>query len=145
MASYVKLWTTIYNDSWYKSLNSSQRGIWLGLIVYAKLHDDTGHLSFKDWTDAGSSLGCDGKTARKTLGKFRQDGKIDLKEEYGCYIIHITNYKTYQQLKDDKALKEYRKNPGNFRTNYNNNYNNNKKDVFEKPEYKDPWNGEVVE
>ena len=125
MIAYVKLWTTIYNDTWYLSMNSAGRGIWLGLIVWAKLVGDTGIVTYPSWVAVGSALGCDGKTARKFLGKFHENGKVILKTENSAIIIEIVNYQSYQALKDDKAWREARKNPGKFPTNNNKNNNNN--------------------
>lgn len=47
----------------------------------------------------GSAWGCDGKTAKKFLGKFRDDGRINLSECSTAGItIEICNYQYYQSI-----------------------------------------------
>jgi len=77
MSGYAKHWTAKYGDLWFMSLKLIERGFWDELIDLAKLHGDTGVLSFNSWSAMGVAMGCDGKTCRKIAGKFLQNGKIN--------------------------------------------------------------------
>jgi hypothetical protein len=102
MSGYPKIWTTIFNDPWFVSLNLTARGVWLQMIVYAKMVGDTGRITARSWAAMGSLWGCDGETSRKILGNFDIDGKINMeispKGRSHQVDIEILNYHKYQQL-----------------------------------------------
>ena len=99
MAGYAKIWTSIFNDPWFIGLSSTSRGVWLQLLVWAKMVGDTGSVSGRSWASIGSAWGCDGKTCGKILRKFHEDGKISLTKESGNGIaITIHNYQFYQSV-----------------------------------------------
>lgn len=104
-SSYPKIWTDIYNDEWFLGLSALQRGLWLQLIITAKMYGDSGLVSGRSRAAIGSLWGCDGKTCGKILGKFRDDGKIELVENNnGTLTIHILNYVYYQRDKQSKNI-----------------------------------------
>ena len=108
MAGYAKIWTDIFNDGWFLSLNLTARGAWLQLIVYAKMVGDTGVVTGRSGVSFGSLWGCDGKTARKILGKFLDDGKVTGKFLNNYIEIEILNYKYWQGLNKNQVMPEKR-------------------------------------
>lgn len=99
MAGYAKIWTSIFNDPWFLGLSATARGVWLQLLVWAKMVGDTGSVSGRSWAAMGSAWGCDGKTCRKFLRKFRDDGKISFTEdEQSGITIVVANYQYYQKV-----------------------------------------------
>jgi len=99
---YVKLWTSVLSDSWFLSLNCSERGLFLQLILLAKTAENSAP-KFKSWRAVGELCGSDGKTVRKYLGRFRTFGKCDYKtNEYGMIEVTISNYQFYQSLSPNK-------------------------------------------
>lgn len=156
-SSYPKIWTDVYNDSWFLGLSATRRSIWLQLIIWAKLHGDTGIISGRSWGALGSAWGCDGKTCGKILRKFRDDGKILLDElDNNVKVITIVNYKHYQQDKRaneaDINIEKSKEKAGKIPllTEYNVTEGNNSsakaaeiKSQFRTPAQK--WNDRVIE
>jgi hypothetical protein len=106
MAGYVKIWTTLANKPEFMSCTALYRGLYLQVLFWCKVLGDTGVLSGQSWAAVGSLLGCDGKTARKFLGKFQDFSFLRYKEtEYGAIIIEVPKYKYWQEL-EVKALVE---------------------------------------
>jgi len=63
-------------------------------------------------------LGCDGKTSRKILGKFLEDGKITLRVlDTGVIEVGLLNYDMYQEFKTGKQVTERRSAQGKFSEN----------------------------
>lgn len=126
MISYAKIWTTIASSPKFKSFKSTGRGIWLQLIILAKLYGDTGYVTFSSWADGGSQTGCDGKTFRKFLGKFQEKSMLTIERTEPVIMIYITNYIKWQRLKNDKEWRENSPEQGKFPANNNKNNNTNK-------------------
>jgi hypothetical protein len=110
MATYAKHWTDKFNDQFYQSLKLIERGMWNELIDLCKLMGDTGRIFLRNFQTLGSLTGCDGKTARKILGKFLENGKIELKIEKHGIEIYLPNYHKHQHLRKPSDIQ----NPGNF-------------------------------
>jgi len=115
MPAYPKIWTSIRSDLWFKELKLTSRGVFLLLIIIAKDTGDTGLISWRSWAGCGDDLGCDGKTARKILGKFQENGKITLEVlDSKMIIVNLLNYLDYQKLtKGEQVTKRARKIPQN--------------------------------
>ncbi len=99
MAGYVKVWTGDRNDPYVQGMKLSERGVWYQLPVIAKDVGDTGGIFLRNWTAFGSVLGCDGKTCRKILGKFHEDGKLVLDDSGGVISVFLCNYEHDQRLR----------------------------------------------
>jgi len=109
---FVKVWTDIYEDrNFFIPLSLVGRGVWLQLIVLAKMQGDSGRISYRCWNGFGSALGCDGKTARKILGNFHENCRILLTEEKNCITVEILNYLKYQELNAREHGKSHGKVP----------------------------------
>jgi hypothetical protein len=109
MSSYPKIWTDIFNDPWFTCLSCSQRGLWLQLIVFAKMAGDTAHVSGKSYSSMAHRWGMDDSTLRRNLRQFAIDGKIELFENsFGGITIKLVNYEYYQRDKrsEDKIRAE---------------------------------------
>lgn len=106
MAGYAKMWTTMYNDSWFVSLSCAQRGFFLQLIVLAKMWGDTGVITVKSCHALSQNVGLDGKTTRKFLGDFLSRGTLTLLSDGPKILsIKITNYEYWQGLRLEKGGK----------------------------------------
>ena len=126
MISYAKIWTTIFNDSWFLSLNCQQRGLWLQIIVYAKSQGDVSRFFYRSCTAFAQLMGMDRSVMAHSLRKYQLEGRLYIVLEKGKPLeIDILNYSYWQGLKDDKA---WRKNSNNVDdiSSTNNNKNNNK-------------------
>jgi len=111
MAGYAKIWTSIWNDKWYKSLSCLQRGLWLQLIAYAKFAGDTGAINQRNFAELSGIFGLDDSTTAKNLRKFAEVGKITLEtDEYGI-TIKIANYEEYQRLIKPEEVRVRAKSP----------------------------------
>jgi hypothetical protein len=108
MAGYAKIWTDIFNDGWFLSLSLTARGLWLQLIVDAKMVGDTGVVTGRSWASFGSLWGCDGKTAKKILVSFLDSGKVHGKFLENYIEIEIVNYKYWQGLTKNQINPESR-------------------------------------
>ncbi len=98
MAGYAKIWTDIRNDEWFMSLNCTERGVWMQLIVIAKEQNDTGKVVFRGMHGLSTALACDVRTARKIAAKMHEACKIVLIEEKNCVTIEVCNYHKWQLL-----------------------------------------------
>jgi len=99
--SFAKSWTSKFSDGWYLSLKLHERGMWDQLYTWAKLHGDTGIISFRSWSAMGFAMGCDGKTCRKILEKFQADTKVVLhtNQHPGNFLtVFIVNYSKNQHV-----------------------------------------------
>ena len=122
MAGFAKIWTDIFYDPWFCGLSCVERGAWLQLIVEAKAGSDTGKVGVRSGVALGSAWGCEGKTAGKILGKFRDSGKIEVSFlDSGAIDITILNYEYYQRVRKpshkERNREISRKKQGNFRLN----------------------------
>lgn len=106
MRGYAKIWTDCFNDPWFLSLSALQRGIWLQLIIYAKMVGDTGVVSGRSISSLAVLSGCDDSSMAKNLRKFAIDERITLKEQHRgrsiMVTIEILNYEYYQRVRDAK-------------------------------------------
>lgn len=158
MAGYVKIWIDIRFDSWFISLSLGHRGMFYELLTLAKQQGDTGVVRARSWVWLGSETGCDGKTARNILGKFRDDGKVKLEQTpSGTIHIIIAKYDYWQRLRkagdrydnSEKGKESTTYNPSinepNTNTNLTEPYRTNtkrKKSSGKKPENK---NKQIIE
>lgn len=128
MISYAKIWTTIFNDSWFLSLNCQQRGLWLQLIVLAKMQGDTGHVLFKSRSSLAQQLFIDRAVLVRSLSKYQQDGRLYINSKENNVIeVIIRKYSYWQGLKNDKEWRENQQSTDDISTtNNNNNKNTNK-------------------
>ena len=133
MISYAKIWTSIFNDSWFLSLNCQQRGLWLQIIVMAKSQGDVGRFFNRSCTAFAQTMGGDRSVVANSLRKFQLDGRLNIVLEKGKPLeIEILNYSYWQGLKNDK---DWRNNPkpvddiSTYNSNNNNNKNSNKNGI----------------
>lgn len=132
MISYAKIWTTIFNDSWFLSLNCQQRGLWLQLIVLAKMQGDTGHILFNSRSSLAHQLFIDRAVLVRSLTKYQQDGRLYINSREGNVIeIIICKYSYWQGLKDDKQWR-INQQPTDDISSLNKNNNKNKNSNIEK-------------
>lgn len=97
--SYAKFWTSMLTDEWFVSLNCAERGFWMQLILIAKAWGDTGVITTRSGAAIGQATGLDGKTARKFLGKFLENARLEVVEQTGKFLtIKIVNYQYWQQF-----------------------------------------------
>lgn len=97
--SYVKSWTSKFNDRWYKGLRLNERGLWDQLICYAKLVGDTGYIFARNLHELGTIFGCDARTCRKIVTKMHAACKIEFLEDSDGIRIFIIKYDEYQRHK----------------------------------------------
>jgi hypothetical protein len=100
MAGYPKIWASkLFIDSWYVTLSNNERGVWLQLILLAKMCGDSGEFSFRSYRHLAENMGLDSKTLAKILRDFRRVGKICLEEkDQNTVYINIPKYRYYQGL-----------------------------------------------
>lgn len=95
---YAKIWTSMFNDNWFISLPCNARGLWIQLVVYAKMVGDTGVVSMRSYSAMAAVCGCDDSSVAKYLRKFAEVGKINLIETgEKSLTIEIVNYDYYQR------------------------------------------------
>lgn len=99
MSGFAKIWTGIFNDEWFMGLSATGRGIFIQLIVYAKLMGDTGGFFIKSVTLLAQMCGADRATTSKFLHSCHDLGKIVLEKRGKTLSITITNYQYWQGLK----------------------------------------------
>ena len=106
MAGYPKIWViALFTDEWFLGLSLTERGVWLQLILLAKMWGDSGEFSSK-FRHLADNIGADKVTTHKILRKFDSDKRISLVEnENGTIRIKIHNYKHYQLLRDESDLR----------------------------------------
>jgi len=103
MASYAKIWTDIFDDDWFLSLNCNHRGFWLQLIIAAKMLGDCGKIVCKSAAFLSHICGLDYRTTVSILEKFKMQGKLIVeKSEFGSMVVTIPNYQYWQQLRNAK-------------------------------------------
>ena len=108
--AYAKIWTTIFNDEWFVGLPLTGRGLWLQMIIWAKMSGDTGIITFKSMRGMGSQCGCDGGTVRKFLRFFSSSGKIKCRKIGSTQLqIEIVNYQFWQSLSGKNAYSKLMK------------------------------------
>lgn len=104
MSGYVKIWTDIRNDEWFIGLRLIERGLWYELLTITKVRGDSGRFFVRSRAALAQEVGGDDSTVTRILGKFRQDGKISLRELPGKQLeITIPNYVQWQELTKDGA------------------------------------------
>lgn len=98
----MKIWTTLTNKIEFLSLSALNRGIYLQLLLWCKGRDDSGTIVVQNKNALGALLGCDGKTAWKSLGILQENS--------------LLKYHTDPVLNDnsDQVGQIQRKSPGNF-------------------------------
>jgi hypothetical protein len=106
MAGYAKIWTDCFQDDWFVSMNSHGRGLWLQLIVWAKLQGDTGTICFRSWGAAAMAWGCDDQIAAKYVAFFASTQKCELIKTKNCITIKILNYQYYQEVDAKEHIKK---------------------------------------
>lgn len=110
MAGYVKIWTTLKDNKEFLSLSMSQRGMYTQLLLDIKKGRDNGTVGYRDWTGLGSSMGCDGRTASKTLTILQQKCLCTYhKDGDGVILVTIPNYKKWQDLTVKEVLGKLQK------------------------------------
>lgn len=118
MAGYTKIWTTIYSDSWFLSLSGNQRGLWLQMLVWAKLMGDTGHIFGQSYDIFAQNFALDRRTLRRYLTKMTEDCRITVtKMPSGGLDVFIRNYQYWQSLKRYKDHLMNAKNAPNNKQN----------------------------
>ena len=103
--AYAKIWTACYIDEWFLSLNCLERGVWLQLIITAKMQADTGQICYKNVASLSAHLGIDYRSLTKMLQKCIDHVKIELLSENKFANFEIVNYGYWQGLKDFKDWK----------------------------------------
>ncbi len=98
MSGYAKMWTDCYDDKWFIKLSVIGRSIFMQLIVLAKLHGDTGRLTYRSWNGLADILGADRATTAKNLRLFAEQKRVRLIEEEKSISITIVNYVKWQEL-----------------------------------------------
>jgi len=110
---YAIFWCSMLNDEWFLSLNATERGVFVQLVLMSKRAEDDGFVRGRSWAYFGSAWGCDGKTARKIAGNFQASSRLKIKLSPSCIELFLCNYEEHQHLrKIEKKLKR-----GNFREN----------------------------
>jgi len=105
MAGYVKVWVSHWTEDWFVEMTCLERGVWLQLLIIAKQDGDTGRIFLRNFPQASSKLGLDGKTLRKILGKFQNRKIIELEiRDTGLIHIYIPKYIEYQELNNPKTI-----------------------------------------
>jgi hypothetical protein len=114
MAGYPKIWSTkLMCDSWFVGLSGLERGVWLQLIILAKMCGDSGEFSFRSYRHLGESMGLNHVSLHKIVSKFTSHGKISVDQLPGGSIrINLLKYRYYQELKDEKEVMQYNNNTG---------------------------------
>lgn len=112
MISYAKIWTSIFNDEWFLGLSLSGRGLWLQLLVWAKMVGDSGLIACRNHASLSTVCGCERDTFAKFLRIFNKDGKVVIHEGDGRgFTIEIVNYHYWQGLRSGKEFLNVPKNP----------------------------------
>ena len=114
MANYAKIWTDIFDDDWFLSLNCNHRGFWLQLIILAKRMGDTGQIICKSSAFLAHICSLDVRSVVRILEKFKLDGKLIVeKSSFGSMIVKIPNYKYWQEVRD--ARQSSQKKPESYK------------------------------
>ena len=98
MAGYCKSWVDKRNKAWYVSLSLTERGVRDQLRDMASIHGETGKIFLRNWTQVGTELGCDRKTAGRIVGKLAENSHISLTESEDGIGIIILDYEYRQRV-----------------------------------------------
>lgn len=105
MAGYVKIWTSIFNNEQFLSLTTTERAIYLQVLIWCKMGDDSGIVRYRSVAHAGQVWGCDRKTAGRAVGKVAAKSLWTYTvEPSGIITIKIPNYKKWQSLSVDEVV-----------------------------------------
>ena len=86
--------------------------MYMQLILAAKEQRDDGSVCYRSVTTLGAGMGCDRKTAGKSLGKIAEKSLCTYtKNEDGVLTIILPNYKQWQEIKVEEVREKPRKNP----------------------------------
>jgi len=99
MASFAKIWTTIFSDPDFLALPLNARGLYLQMVVKCKDQADDGRYFSRNITAMGQDFGCEKRTASKNLVKL-------VENNLGAYVISdngvveviLLKYKEYQEI-----------------------------------------------
>lgn len=100
---YVKIWCSMMHDPWFVSLNLGERGMWVQLIVLAKMMGDTGKITAKNWSFFAQYMGCDVRTCRKIAAKMSLANKVRIFYTVNLLEIEIVKYHHHQHLRKSKV------------------------------------------
>lgn len=110
MAGYVKIWTTLRNNTEFLSLSMSQRGMYLQLILACKEQRDDGTVCFRNVAGLGSACSCERSTAGKTLRILAEKSLLTYTQNNtGVLTIILPNYKHWQDIDVGKVREKSRK------------------------------------
>lgn len=98
MAGYAKIWTDIKSDAWFISLPCIARGIFMQLIIDAKMQGDCGIITGRSWSHLGSGWGADARIARKYVEEMQAQHKLTITASQKCVSIYLHNYQYWQGL-----------------------------------------------
>lgn len=109
MASYAKFWTDMFNEDWFVGLKAIERGVYMQLILHAKLVGDTGRINAANMQHLCSIIGCDSRTGDKIVTKLLHICVLEkVSSEHGlCFDIH--KYKYYQEVRKPSDRKNVAK------------------------------------
>lgn len=96
---FVKVWTEMFNNTWFTGLTCNQRGVWFQLLLLAKLHGDSGIFCYRSVAALSSVCGCDRGNLSKILADFHATNHIVLNRVGKSTQIEIPNYIKWQELK----------------------------------------------
>ena len=131
MAGYPKIWTTIISEDWFVEMNYGRRGVYLQLLLLAKMHGDSGNFTYRTFTQLAEALGGERSTVGKILGDFSRLGLISVKsrgdfsrQNENCeksnadfshfpgkqaVTVTVHKYREYQEIRTQDELKDKRK------------------------------------
>jgi len=97
--NYAKVWTVIFNDSWFLGLSASMRGVFLQLVILCKHLGDTGDIHVAKMSHLCTTLAVDRRTLRLFIDKSVIAGEIKLLNpgDKGVHI-RVVKYKYWQEV-----------------------------------------------
>lgn len=107
MSYFAKIWTDIFHDQWFMSLSGLERGVWIMMIITAKMRSDNGSkpgkFRYRNTAEMQHLCGIHRISALKMLQKLQKDGKISCtKNDDGSIDVEIYKYEYWQQVKGKK-------------------------------------------
>lgn len=108
---YVKIWVSTKSDKWFLKLSCAERGLFMQLILDAKIQGGTGTVRYRSVTDLASSAALHRHTCGKFVANFATDKRIELrKDDSGVIEIIIPKYKYWQEVRgsdDDPQVEAF--------------------------------------
>ena len=105
MASYIKLWTSIRYEPWWKELGANGRGALVEMLLMVKEQRDNGHLVVNSASNLARSLSINRHTLAKIVAILTNAGAVTLvQHDQALYHLHFVKYLKWQKMDAKTAV-----------------------------------------